>query len=131
MNLLDALAATPVESGLRADPLQTRTLFMPPSIEWPGGDVPLLLEGCLFRRYATIEGDRTKVVNVGTSFFVPIDEADAMGNAVFSANWFPPRVIPRPPFGHTLGQRIPSEILLRQDALSYYPLELPQLRAVP
>lgn len=131
VNLLDALAATPVESGLRADPLQTRTLFMPPSIEWPGGNVPLLLEGCLFRRYATIEGDRTKVVNVGTSFFVPIDEADAMGNAVFSANWFPPRVIPRPPFGHTLGQRIPSEILLRRDALSYYPLELPQLRAVP
>lgn len=132
VNLVNALEDLMFSSGLRSDGAQQRSLFMPPSIAWPGGTVPLLLEGCFFRRYATVAGDATRIVNVGTSFYVPLDPAEGAELGSFASNWFPPSVIPRPPSGHTEGRLIPAQFALRQDALGrYYPLELPQLDAVP
>lgn len=139
VNLVDALSDATITSGLRDDPGQLRAVYMPPSIAWPGGTTMLLLEACLFRRYATVAGDRQNIVNVGTSFYVPLDTDPPN----FASNWFPPSVIPRPTDsgtvqglrvvgGHLAGRPIPSRFALRSTSLeAYYPLELPQIAPVP
>ena len=63
-------------------------LFHPPAVYWPGGAVPLLLEGCFFDRYCTTPDNAVgMIVNVGSVFRLPLH--------VTAVNWFPPTVIPR------------------------------------
>lgn len=104
-----------------ADPFQSRSLRVPPSIAWPGGHTTLLLEGCTFRRYVTI-AEASSIVNVGSSFF--------LSQTAPPSNWLPRSATPRwedPGRGHLAGRTLAEQVRGR----TREPASLPVLSAVP
>ena len=64
----------------------------PPVVAWPGGDVPLVMVGCMVKRYVTIGPETVyDVYNVGSAFRLPYPDMQGV------PCWLPARFIPRPP----------------------------------
>jgi hypothetical protein len=98
----------------RGDAGESFRFFRPPSLVWPGGDTPLLLEACVFMRYAVRANTASRIANVGTTFYQASPSL---------ATWFPPEAVARP--GDWLrGRTIPPEWRLNQ---VLRPTELPWL----
>lgn len=127
-SLNEAYRRSGAGARIRGRAYDVETLFHPPSIGWPGGLVPLLLEGCFFDRYCTTPDNvGGMIVNVGSAFRLPIDRP--------AVNWFPPSVIPRRQsaqeslYGELspalAGRSIPVDLRAPASALvSFYPWEL-------
>ncbi|MEZ4376475.1 MAG: hypothetical protein R3B07_37065 [Polyangiaceae bacterium] len=89
--------------------LEERRLFTPPSVWWPDSEVPLVLVGCAFKRYAVRQSARSLVMNVGSSFTTVVDP--------MFATWLSPAAVPRPLPGDLLagireGRAIPEAELV-------------------
>lgn len=83
------------ETGLSSDPGEAMRFYRPPTLFWPGGPTPLLLEGCVFKRYALRLDPTDRIVNVGSTFFQ---------SGATLASWFPARAVPAP--GEWRGGRV-------------------------
>ena len=60
------------------------------AVAWPGGELPLLIEGCSFKRYVTMQpGAQKRVADIGTVFQLPIEGSEETW-------WLSPDAIPGP-----------------------------------
>lgn len=111
---------------------QSARLFLPPTVAWSGGRVPLLMEGCYFQRYCTSPGNGGGLsVNIGSSFRPTLPETTSL----FAVRWMPSSAIPRrasrsdsltgPDSVVIIGRPIPESYRVVNPAIvNHYPYEL-------